>query len=93
MLDKGGHVCPTFIVLSKTFDTIHHDLMIPKLIAYGFPQDVLQYMRSYVTNRQQRVIFFFFSNSYLRNHVNDNSLHAFGFNLEEMKNTLRFDFD
>ena len=55
MLDKGGHVCPTFIVLSKTFDTIYHDLMIPKLIAYGFPQDVLQYMRSYVTNRQQRV--------------------------------------
>ena len=43
------------IVLSRAFDTIHHDLMIPKLGAYGVPQDALQYMRSYVTNRQQRV--------------------------------------
>ena len=43
------------IVLSKAFDTIHHDLMIPKLGAYGFPQDAFHYMRSYVTNRQQRV--------------------------------------
>ena len=49
------YVCPMFIVLSKTFDTIHHDLLIPKLGAYGFPQDALQYMRSYVTNRHQRV--------------------------------------
>ena len=44
-----------FIALSKAFDTIQRDLMIPKLPAYGFPQDALQYMRSYVTNRQQRV--------------------------------------
>ena len=54
ILDKG-YVCPMFIVLSKAFDTIHQDLMIPKLGAYGFPQDALQYMRSYVTNRQPRV--------------------------------------
>ena len=29
--------------------------MIAKLGAYGFSQDVLQYIRSYLTNRQQRV--------------------------------------
>ena len=39
----------------KAFDTIHHDLMIAKLGAYGFSQDALQYMRSYLTNRQQIV--------------------------------------
>ena len=49
------YVCPMFIVLSKAFDTIHHDLLLPKLGAYGFPHDALQYMRSYVTNRHQRV--------------------------------------
>ena len=50
-----GFVCAMFMVLSKAFDTIPHDLMIVKLGAYGFPQDALQYIRSYLTNRQQRV--------------------------------------
>ena len=55
MLDKGGYVCAMFIDLSKDFDTIHHDLMIAKLGEYSFSQDALQYMRSYLTNREQRV--------------------------------------
>ena len=49
MLDKGGYVCAMFMDLSKAFDTIHHDLMIAKLGAYGFSQDDLQYMRSHLT--------------------------------------------
>ena len=44
-----------FMVLPKAFDTIHHDLMIAKLGAYGFSQDAFLYMRSYLTNRQQKV--------------------------------------
>ena len=55
MLDKGGYVCAMFMDLSKAFYTIHHDLMIAKLGAYGSSQDALQYMRSYLTNRRQRV--------------------------------------
>ena len=55
MLDKGGYVCAIFMDLSKTFDTIHHELIIAKLGAYDFSQDALQYMRSFLTNRQQRV--------------------------------------
>ena len=110
----------------QTFDTIHHDLMIAKLGTYGFSQDALQYMGSYLTNKKQRVqvnsdfstweniiagvpqgsmlgplffnnfindFFLFVSNSYLSNYANDNTLYDFGYNLEEIKNTLRFDFD
>ena len=126
MLDKGGYVCAMFMDLSKAFDTIHHDLMIAKLGAYEFSQDPLQYMRSYLTNREQRVrvnssfstweniitgvpegsilgsflfnvfindLFLFVSSSYLSNDADDKTLYAFGYNLEEVKNTLHFDFD
>ena len=55
MLNKGGYVCAIFMDLSKTFDPIHHELIIAKLGAYDFSQDALQYMRSFLTNRQQRV--------------------------------------
>ena len=41
MLDKGGYVYAMFMDFSKTFDTIHHNLMIAKLGAYGFSQDTL----------------------------------------------------
>ena len=36
---------------------INHDLMIPKLGAYGFSQDTLQYMRSYLTNKLFNFLF------------------------------------
>ena len=55
MLDKGGYICAMFMDLSQAFETIHHDSMIGKLGAYDFSQAALQYMRSYLTNRQQRV--------------------------------------
>ena len=38
-------------------------------------------------------LFLFVSNSYLSNYTGDNISYAFGYNLEETKNTLRFDFD
>ena len=126
MLDKGGYVFAMLMDLSKAFDRLHHNLMVANLGVYGFSQDALQYMRSYLTNRQQRVrvnrnfstyeniiagvlqgsilgpllfnifindLFLVVSNSYLSNYADDNTLYAFGYNLEEIKNTLRFDFD
>ena len=41
--------------LSKAFDTLNLDLLIAKLGSYGFETDALRYMKSYLTNRKQRV--------------------------------------
>ena len=38
-------------------------------------------------------LFLFVSNLYLSNYANDNTLYTFGCDLEEIKNTLRFDID
>ena len=52
---EGGFVCVIFMDLAKAFDTVNHDLLIAKLGAYGFQEDALVFMKSYFTNRQQRV--------------------------------------
>ena len=41
--------------LPKAFDTMNHDLLIAKLGAYGFQEDALVFIKSYFTNRQERV--------------------------------------
>ena len=40
--------------LSKAFDTLNHELLIAKLSAYGFNNESLKLIRSYLTNRWQR---------------------------------------
>ena len=41
--------------LSKTLDTINHELLIVKLHAYGFSTDALEVLSSYLQYRLQRV--------------------------------------
>ena len=55
VLDKCEYICAIYIDLSKAFDTLNHNLLIAKLLAYGFEIDALRYMKSYLTNRKQRV--------------------------------------
>ena len=40
--------------LSKTFDTLNHDLLITKMHAYGFSEESLKLIKSYLTNCWQR---------------------------------------
>ena len=44
--------------LSKAFDCTNHGVLVAKLSAYGIKciSDALQLIRSYLTNRKQRVI-------------------------------------
>ena len=50
-LEKGQSVGAIFMDLSKAFDTLNHDLSIAKLEAYGFSEDSLNYIQSYLHNR------------------------------------------
>ena len=40
--------------LSKTLDTINHELLISKLHAYGFNKESLELILDYLSNRWQR---------------------------------------
>ena len=54
-LDKGGDDGGPLMDLSKAFDTLDHDLLIAKLYAYGFGKDALKFIKSYLSDRWQRV--------------------------------------
>ena len=54
-LDIKGHGGAILMDLSKAFDTINHNLLIAKLHAYGFDKDALKLIKSYLTNRWQRM--------------------------------------
>ena len=54
-LDKDFVVGAIFMDLSKAFDCIPHDLMIAKLHAYGFEENALVLIYSYLKRRKQCV--------------------------------------
>ena len=55
VLDKGEYVSALFMHLSKAFDTINHDLLIAKQKAYGFSEEALKLIKSYLKNRREKV--------------------------------------
>ena len=54
-LDSKGYAGAVLMDLSKAFDCINHDLLIAKLHAYGFGLESLKLIKSYLSNRKQRV--------------------------------------
>ena len=54
-LDNKKIVGAVFMDLSKAFDCIPHDLLIAKMDAYGFSEDFLTFLYSYLKRRKQSV--------------------------------------
>ena len=54
-VDKRNVVGVFSTDMSKAFDSLHPPLLIKKLRAYGFSNNSLALMRSYFTNRKNRV--------------------------------------
>ena len=55
ILDKRGFSGAILMDLSKAFDCINHELLIAKLHAYGFSKESVRLIKSYLSNRWQRV--------------------------------------
>ena len=55
LIDEGQIVCGVFIDLEKAFDTVHHEILIDKLNAYGLRGKINDLFKSYLSNRKQFV--------------------------------------
>ena len=55
ILDQEEYIFSVFMDLSKTFETLNHDLFIAKIGLFEFEIDALKYMESYLMNRKRRV--------------------------------------
>ena len=54
-LDEGKFAAALLMDLSKAFDFIPHGLLLAKMKAYGYSDDVISLIRSYLSGRKQRV--------------------------------------
>ena len=54
-VDSGGAFGALMTDLSKTFDCLHHELLITKLDAYAFDIKSVKLIQKYLSNRKQRV--------------------------------------
>lgn len=54
-LDKNNVSGLVFVDYSKAFDLINHDILLVKLRSYGFPDNVVKLLQSYLLNRKQCV--------------------------------------
>ena len=80
-----------FMDLSRVFDTLDHSLLLAKLSVYGFDNNSLNFVRSYLTNRIQRCkIENHFSN--WREITTGVPLFAFGKTFDEVTKKLQNDF-
>ena len=56
-LDQGDYAVSIFLDLSKAFDTVNHSilLLLSKLLSYGIRKPHIDWFKSYLNKRKQRV--------------------------------------
>ena len=54
--NKGWTTDVIFLDLSKAFDSVPHERLLTKIQAYGIQGPLLSWLRSFLTNRSQRVV-------------------------------------
>jgi hypothetical protein len=64
-LEKGHYTIGIFLDFSKAFDTVNHDILLSKLNKYGIRGVANDWIRSYLSNRQQYALI----NNHKSNHV------------------------
>jgi ribonuclease P/MRP protein subunit RPP40 len=55
-LDKGLHVLVVFLDFAKAFDRVCHSSLRTKMIACGFCDSIVNWVRDFLSKRQQRVV-------------------------------------
>ena len=56
-LDKKLQCDVIYTDFSKAFDSVRHDLLLYKISKYGISGNLYKWIQSYLTNRQQQVVF------------------------------------
>jgi hypothetical protein len=56
-VEKNEYMIGLFIDLSRAFDTISHDILFDKLKFYGVRGITLEWMKDYLANRKQFVVY------------------------------------
>ena len=54
---QGKYTLGIFLDLSKAFDTVNHNILLEKLIAYGIQYGNLKWFRNYLSNRKQFIFY------------------------------------
>ena len=52
-LDNDQFACGVFTDLQTAFDTVDHKILLPKMNHYGIRGIPYEWLKSYLTNRQQ----------------------------------------
>ena len=56
-IDRGQYVGAVFLDLAKAFDCVDHAILLKKLPGYGIGGDAHSWLRSFLCNRTQQVVF------------------------------------
>ena len=56
-IDKGEITGAVFFDLRKTFDVVDHEILLKKLKSHKFDDRTIDWMKSYLTNRRQCIVY------------------------------------